>query len=93
MSFIISSSVLHSGRHADQSIRTKRLRGVREQVASVRTGGGRDREHVQALVRARVSRVLHQRLVHRRKEADLSLLQGEGRLEKDVLQSVSFESL
>lgn len=39
---------------------------------------------------AQLPRVLHPRLVHRGKEADVSLLQREGRPQEDVQQSVSF---
>ena len=39
-----------------------------------------------------VPRILHTRLVHGGKEADVSLLQGEGRLEAHVLQSLGTNS-
>lgn len=42
---------------------------------------------------AQIPRVLYPRLVHRGKETDVSILQGEGGPEEDVQQSVSFESL
>lgn len=35
-----------------------------------------------------ISRVLHPRLVYRRQETDMSILQGESRSQKNVLQSM-----
>ncbi|KAJ8342315.1 hypothetical protein SKAU_G00322430 [Synaphobranchus kaupii] len=48
--------------------------------------GGNHREHLQTVLQPRIPRVLHTRLVHCGKEADLPLLQREGGLEEDVQQ-------
>lgn len=61
---------------------------MRQQAAGQRERGGRHRGHVQTAVRSHIPRVLHPWLVHHRKEADVSVLQGEGGPEAHLLESL-----
>lgn len=74
-------AVLPAARDANETPGEERLLGVQQPTTGQREWGGCDRGHVQAAVRPHIPRVLHPRVVHNRKETDVSVLQGEGGLE------------